>query len=241
MNAESVDRILAAVERQELRSLVWGYVDGSISEAEVLRLAGEHAGSEAPEELTRTLVDRGLLFEIGWDKAGPRYRSRFAETTRLLVRLRQITRWNTWDVAPQLVADYRVDARPRLFAPRVVAPEEAVGALTDTQRWDPFREARFRRLAAGLDLRLSKFQLAAARAIHDWHEGTHGIVITAGTGSGKTLAYYLPVLVEISALVRSNDYWVKSVSIYPRVELLKDQFSEVVKSGLRPRVRARSR
>ena len=234
MTREATDALLASVERQELRSLVWGHVDGSVSEAELLLLAGAVSPGRPPDESVADLVARGLIFEVGWDKDGLRYRSRFAETTRLLLRLRQITRWNTWDVAPQLVADYRVDARPRLYAPRVVAVDEAVAVLRDARRWDPFREGLLRKACAASGLLLSHFQVATAQAVHDWHEGHQGIVITAGTGSGKTLAYYLPVMIESAALVRPGDFWVKSVSIYPRVELLKDQFSEAVRMASGP-------
>ena len=52
-----------------------------------------------------------------------------------------------------------------------------------------------------------------------------GVIVTAGTGSGKTLAYYLPVLADIAYHVDATT-WVKSIAIYPRNELLKDQFSE---------------
>ncbi|NBR40147.1 MAG: SDR family oxidoreductase, partial [Alphaproteobacteria bacterium] len=59
-------------------------------------------------------------------------------------------------------------------------------------------------------------------------EGETGIVVTAGTGSGKTLAFYLPALLEIAKLV-DRDNWVKAVAVYPRTELLKDQFMEAFK------------
>ena len=49
-------------------------------------------------------------------------------------------------------------------------------------------------------------------------------MVSAGTGSGKTLAFYLPVLADIA----SGDGTVstKALAIYPRNELLKDQFSQ---------------
>ena len=222
---EPLDGLLSAIERQELRSLVWGHVDGSTPESDVLRLAAEF--SDAPQGLVDELVRRALLLEVGWDREGLLFRSRFAEATRLLARIRQISPWNSWDTAPQLVADYRIDARPRQYPRRDVPAAEVTDALRGTTRWDGFREHLWAEVTAVAQLRLSRFQLDAARAVHDWPDRTQALVVTAGTGSGKTLAYYLPVLVEVSALVRDRDYWTKSVSIYPRVELLKDQFSEV--------------
>ena len=111
----SLEQLIASIERQELRSLVWGHVDGTISEAEVLALATPIALDPNPQALVDLAVQRALLIEVGWDRAGLQYRSRFAETTRLLARLRQISPWNSWDTAPQLVADYRIDAPTRQF------------------------------------------------------------------------------------------------------------------------------
>lgn len=229
MSDDAAAAVLSAIERRELRSLVWGYVDGTVSESEVRSLSRESAPGVDPDGVIALLLDRGLLLGAGVDADGDRFRTRFAETARLLVRLRQLMPWNTWDTAPQLVADYRIDARPRLYAPRVVTGNAALEALGQTRRWDPFRADLLSRVCGALNLGLSRFQLESARLVHDWIEGNRGVVITAGTGSGKTLAYYLPVLVEIAALSRPNEYWVKSLSVYPRVELLKDQFSEVVR------------
>jgi hypothetical protein len=52
-----------------------------------------------------------------------------------------------------------------------------------------------------------------------------GTIVTAGTGSGKTLAFYLPALMRIGEAV-GPDHWVKVLAVYPRTELLKDQFAE---------------
>ena len=48
-------------------------------------------------------------------------------------------------------------------------------------------------------------------------------MVTAGTGSGKTLAFYLPVLADIASRDADGP---QAVAIYPRNELLKDQFSQ---------------
>jgi hypothetical protein len=52
-----------------------------------------------------------------------------------------------------------------------------------------------------------------------------GTIVTAGTGSGKTIAFYLPAMLAIGEAI-GPDRWVKALAIYPRVELLKDQFAE---------------
>ena len=50
-------------------------------------------------------------------------------------------------------------------------------------------------------------------------------MVGAGTGSGKTLAFYLPALSWIGSLCDATR-WTKAVAIYPRKELLKDQFAQ---------------
>ena len=54
-----------------------------------------------------------------------------------------------------------------------------------------------------------------------------GVVVTAGTGSGK-LFILLAALIEISKLIDDHN-WVKAFAVYPRTELLKDQFMEAYK------------
>jgi len=50
--------------------------------------------------------------------------------------------------------------------------------------------------------------------------------VCACTGSGKTLAFYLPALLHIAPRIEADSWWVKCLAIYPRNELLKDQFTE---------------
>ena len=57
-----------------------------------------------------------------------------------------------------------------------------------------------------------------------------GTLVSAGTGSGKTLAFYLPALSRIFEHVVTDENskrWVKVLAIYPRNELLRDQFREI--------------
>src|SRR5258708_9267363 len=55
-------------------------------------------------------------------------------------------------------------------------------------------------------------------------------MVTAGTGSGKTLAFYLPALCTIGESVADDPaHGVRSLAIYPRNELLKDQFSSLIR------------
>jgi len=71
---------------------------------------------------------------------------------------------------------------------------------------------------------LAAFQVRAAVRLSTPTDDA-GTIVTAGAGSGKTIAFYLPGMIRIGEAI-GVDHWVKAVAIYPRIELLKDQFAE---------------
>lgn len=227
---ERLDRLLDAIEAREQRALRWGYTGASLSEDEVVALASPIAGSDVdPEELVGLLLERALLMRVSVAGRGQRYRSRFAEGVRLLTSLRQLfPRHSSWLAAPTLVSDFRLDRRPRRYPKRDVEGEQAVGALAQGLGWSTRQRSVAAALIAGESgpLSLSAFQVRACEAVCGGNGSDAGVFISAGTGSGKTLAYYLPAYVLAADLVQSGQFWTKSVSIYPRNELLKDQFTE---------------
>ena len=228
--SELIDALLDQVEQLELLSLRWGHVDGSLAQSEVDSLAAAViASAEAaipPDALVEAMVDAALLLEFsGTD--GYRYRSRFAEGVRLLTRLKQSMPKRPWLSSPDLVSDYRVDARPRSLPKRDIALEQALAELEDVPTFDDLRRTL---VEAFVGLRqLSGFQVRAAKAILRNSSRDHGTVLTSGTGSGKTLAFYLPLATELGPLNRRGDFWTKAVAVFPRVELLKDQFTQAHK------------
>ena len=219
--------MLGAIEERELRSLRWGYVDGSHGEAEIDSLVKDIAtskGSSAdPIELVEWMVQRCLLFEFSSDR-GYRYRSRFAEGTRLLTRLKQLLPHRSWMAAPDLVSDYRIDARQRGLVRRDFNVDESLRELDGLLG----RDDQLRRLATSFinHRRLSGFQIRAAQTILRPAQQDAGTVLTSGTGSGKTLAFYLPIVLELSSLNLPGNFWTKVVAVFPRIELLKDQFTQ---------------
>ncbi len=89
----------------------------------------------------------------------------------------------------------------------------------------PMRSRLWSALTTRQRLTLAGFQVRAiVRILSSAQES--GTIITAGTGSGKTIAFYLPALLAISDQVNPNDFWTKTLAVYPRNELLKDQFAE---------------
>src|SRR5207244_4161206 len=83
------------------------------------QVLAEAASDDDPEDLLEDLFERKLIFE-----RGHRIRSRFAETVRLLVRLKQLFPGRSWQDSPRLVADFRIDRRARRYPKRDQSPEE---------------------------------------------------------------------------------------------------------------------
>ncbi|MBS5904541.1 MAG: DEAD/DEAH box helicase [Acetobacteraceae bacterium] len=230
------DEILNRIEELEFLSLRWGDVSGSISRETALSLAETRFPGEA-EDAVEALLSSGLLYAINAPGGGERYRSRFAETVRLLARLRQTFPGEAWQGAPPLVADYRLDLRKRRYPTRDLAAPEILpelGALSELQ------QAIWRTLSPPL---LAAFQKRATQRLLLPADRDLGIIVGAGTGSGKTLAFYLPVFLRLAEMVRAREFWTKAIAIYPRNELLKDQLTEALTNAERiaPQLRAARR
>jgi hypothetical protein len=212
-----LDVALGALERREMRSLAWGFVDQSLGETEA-RETIERALRSASlidlpddvlEELCRTLLAR-MLTEHG----ERRYRTRFAELVRLLFRLRQWFPAQPWQAAPTLVSDFRVDTRQRVYPRRNIAANDAWDRIVEGQRLSEFQRDLWTALTgADRTLALSQFQLDATRRLLEARRGT-ATIVTAGTGSGKTLAFYLPALIAISPTIRPDEWWTRVVCLY---------------------------
>ena len=224
---ELIDALLDRVEEIELPSLKWGYVDGSLSEEEIYSLAADVIASEGYDlpsgDLVESMISGSLIFEFpGAD--GYKYRSRFAEGVRLLTRLKQLMPNRSWLSSPDLVSDYRVDARPRGLPRRDISLEQALEDFKEVPTFDSLRRTLVESFVG--TRKLSGFQVRAAKAVMRQAPRDNGTVLTSGTGSGKTLAFYLPLVAELGSLNRSGEHWTKAVAVFPRVELLKDQFTQ---------------
>ncbi|MEH2285024.1 MAG: DEAD/DEAH box helicase [Nostoc sp.] len=166
------------------------------------------------------------------------FRTRMAEGVRLFARLRQLFPNNSWQTSPTLVADYRLQIRPRIYPKRYITPETVIEQLEADKLLTPIRK---KAVAAILnsplrgEVQLADFQLrATSRMLRDLNSTkSRGMIVCAGTGTGKTLSFYLPALAHIAGLLKKNEYWSKGLAIYPRNELLKDQFSETYQEARR--------
>ena len=223
--------ILDQLERSEAALLTWGFVDGGFTHEEAKNQVRSLLALDDldTEDTLQELIDRRLLIRT---RQGRRvvYRTRSAETIRLLARLRQLFPQHlingSWRHAPTLVSDFRYSLRRRTYPDRTIHPSDAVTQIVGGRN-AIVRQAVTALLNRGNDFKLARFQVLAAQRILEDLDGntSRGTIIGAGTSSGKTLAFYLPTLAHL-ALRIDRQPWTKAVAVYPRNELLKDQFSE---------------
>jgi len=242
---------LDEIEQREARLLTWGLVDGHVSAGELHKIINDlldspkwGANVSFPDagRVILELISMALLFDIG-EERGSQYRSRMAEGVRLLFRLRQLFPKHRgpieWQSAPTLVADFRFVWRRRRYPSRDIDAMTALATIA-AETTDQAARAAMSTLVEsyGSGFALAGFQVAAAARILRGFEGTRSIatLVSAGTGSGKTLAFYLPALSRVASHIQRDaqpDRWVKVLALYPRNELLKDQFSEVYSQARR--------
>ena len=242
-NLELIGELLTSLELEEVKVMEWGFFDVTHTELEIVQLFENHPtrgedfrsliGNFGGALFIDDLATAGLIYRIRIGDPSI-YRSRFAESVRLMVRLRQRFTEDDWDTAPELVSDARFFLAPRRFPVRKTDFLEvwnAVGALT----WHD--EIQRQVLASLMNESESKtllaaFQVRSIRRILQFYRGADrptGTVVTAGTGGGKTKAFYIPALMGIAVDLKLNSSpSTKVLSIYPRNVLLADQFGEAI-------------
>jgi hypothetical protein len=219
----ALSQALTRIELREAALLSWGAVDAIFTRPEIISLIGDGlAAGMSPASLLDEMLESLLLVQT--PEGG--FRSRMAETMRLLATLRQSFANRHWWEGPPLVLDQRFLHRPRSRPKRNVPAGDFLSRLAATVTPAAYRVAE--RLAlpelSGFQERATGDVLAALRSGTD-----RGVMVTAGTGSGKSLAFYLPALCAIGESVADDPaHGVRSLAIYPRNELLKDQFSSLL-------------
>lgn len=229
---------LDALEEQETSLLSWGDCDGFFSEQEVLSLLAQTLPGFDPEDVKIELIEHAMLFEVPSQPGVRVYRTRMGEAVHLYRNLRQWFHRQPLDQSRPLVSDFRFIRRPRTYPKRDLTPK----VLLDQWRKElKLGEVAIQAMNCLLDpidsYRLSGFQArATTRICKAWQyhsvptnnaSAATGTIVCAGTGSGKTLSFYLPALSMLAADVCAQpDYRVRVLAIYPRKELLKDQFME---------------
>lgn len=235
-----IPEFLGELEMLEARLLSWALVDGYFAEEELNDLAGKflarHELDEDPREWIRVMVENGHLFQ--WTEYdGDRYRTRMAESLRLLARLKQLFPNRPWRSAPNLVSDFRFILRPRRYPKReslaVDCLQEWTKALPNLTSLQKTVLKALTKVEAGEEgMKLASFQTeSTARILREADApATSATMVCAGTGSGKTLAFYLPALARLAGSIEADpSAWTRALAIYPRKELLKDQMNETLR------------
>lgn len=232
------NEVLSLIELEETKLLSWGFVNihvdlrrdlfGLLSKlpAPAVSLWVEaQQVNYTEQDIIENLIDRRLLFEVPNG-----YRSRFAETVRLLFLLRQRFSTDDWQVAARLVSDFKLKLQPRRYPRRNITVEQLKEALKPLQPSELFENSIVALLHGpqAQPLQLSQFQLDAViqQTRNLQVDADQALVIGAGTGAGKTKAFYLLALAYIAENIHPDHATVQALAIYPRTELLKDQLAE---------------
>jgi hypothetical protein len=230
VTAEHVrSEVLSRLEQAELRSLSWGRVDVSLTEEEVLDLIEQVTQDRAgAHEVLDDLLDLRLVRDLNTAEAT--YRTRFAETVRMVARVRQWFPGKPWRRAPQLVNDLRVHAGSRSYPRRHIDADEVIRRVNAVDALSSAEEQAVQSMLAtrgGGTLDLADFQVEAFEHLRAMRRegGLSAVIVTAGTGSGKTKAFYLPALADVAGHPGAGT---AVLAIYPRNELLKDQIVEAL-------------
>src|ERR1700722_15889057 len=134
MNPLELVSLLDQLERAEAALLTWGYVDSGFTEDEVKSKVQDLFGLDEleAEEAIEELLDHEWLIRA---RLGRRvlYRTRSAETIRLMARLRQLFPQHltngSWRYAPSLVSDFRYSLRPRTYPDRAISSSDAAATI----------------------------------------------------------------------------------------------------------------
>ena len=190
-----VERVLDALEQREAALLSWGIVEVAETAMDVAEIADDIINEfdfdatnfSISAEVIACLVERGLIFELSLngEKA---YRSRMAETVRLMFHLRQLFPKHAgdyrWQDAPNLVADYRFIWKRRQYPSRDIKQAQALSELTDDIKSPKLKIA----LETLIKHDLAKFQVEATKKILNTLNAANkdtATLISAGTGSGN--------------------------------------------------------
>ncbi|CAK3418385.1 DEAD/DEAH box helicase [Vibrio crassostreae] len=229
--------ILDELESRESALLTWGNTQGYFGEDELVELVeGIIGDDEDAYDVIDEMVANGLMVSWSDEESGEEhYRTRMAEGVRLFSTLRQMfpthANGDAWKQAATLVSDYRFLRRKRKYPQRNVPTESVVNALQTDVGLSRAESELLKDLLRhdGGYYDLAEFQKRACTTVLSGvrSRGASGSIVCAGTGSGKTLAFYLPALTHIAnEKVTGRGGYVQALAIYPRNELLKDQFIE---------------
>ena len=227
-----IQKCLDALEEQEYKLLAWGDTDVQHTETELINLFNS-VTHESTTSLFQTMRKRALILPIPSNIGQTNYRSRMAETVNLSKKLRQWFHNKNIQSSKTLVSDFRFVRRPRFYPRREHEIQSVINYIGNNNHLcDTQKEALSLIIGENKNFKLSGFQLRATeRILKALNTATSnkssGTIVCSGTGSGKTLSFYLPAISNLAKnLINDSSPRVRILAIYPRKELLKDQFKE---------------
>lgn len=236
---KALGELLANLERREAALLEWGFLDVAHTCDEIVDLfandpewgvAFQELANGSEELFVDNLAECCLLHRVSEDT--PRtYRSRFAESIRLMARLKQRFKDTDWSHAPELVSQVKLHLAPRRFPIRDQSVDQVWHSVSSSAWMHTLQRKVLDALMGGKrPLKLAAFQVRAIDRILGHYRGADapsGTVVTAGTGGGKTKSFYIPALMGIAADVAQDaSAATRILALYPRNVLLADQFAE---------------
>ena len=225
--------VLDQLEIRESELLCWGDTSGFFTRTEFEEILVKTLPDEDPDDVEEDLLARAIVVEVR-NTAGKLlgFRSRVAEALHLYRNLRQWYIGQKLEETRTLVSDYRFLRYPRSYPNRNMKLDDVLPSWRGKYARDSVTERAIKQLVGPFEL--SGFQARATEHILEaWNMHRSGsnkptaTIICAGTGSGKTMAFYLPALSSLTSdVLGSPDRRTRILAIYPRNELLKDQFNE---------------
>lgn len=232
---------LDAIEEKETELLAQGDTEVSLTHDELLApIQGQKAHYDLPlmgaDGLLELLLQRCLLLEVESSFGVTLYRSRMAETIRLHTMSRQWFNNQALDKTKTLVSDFRFVRRPRRYPKRDYEADGLIQQWQHTLSLNAHESHLMQTLLTdgAIRFKLAGFQMRSTERItklhrqhKSWQPRSSATIVCSGTGSGKTLSFYLPAITQLAHdLLQDDSPRVRILAIYPRNELLKDQFAE---------------
>lgn len=241
-------------EEQETQMLSWGDTESFFKHDEVMsviyRVVRQYEEQkwyfDANSIFEALTQEHAMLIEIPMadnvNNSSGCYRTRMAESVNLFKLQRQLFWSKKLEDSKTLVSDFRFLRRPRSYPIRNLKPAEIKQKYKSSELAhfvpilehilnDQFKLSGFQ--ARSLSRILNEYQRQQTRNTNSqnfYKQSITGTIVCAGTGSGKTMSFYLPGLTAlVDHLTQNPQLSVRILAIYPRQELLKDQFYETWK------------
>ncbi|MEM2970609.1 MAG: DEAD/DEAH box helicase, partial [Candidatus Bathyarchaeia archaeon] len=246
-----LDDVLTFIEEKDALQIRYGIYDTAMVGADIfsgMRLSGDPYYIKLEYALRMLMKEKLLLpLNIGTDIRNWEFRSRIAEITRLLYKLRQrFYDHYSYRNSPKLTRSVKLEIVHRKFPQRNIQISSCISSLGDQLKsskcWSEFAgswnflssilvESLIKR---GFE-KVSDFQDRCFKKIFthlaDRQSEIKGLVITAGTGMGKTLSYIGPLLLYVLfEKSEKNLIGTKAICIYPRIKLAENQIEGFIKA-----------